>query len=65
MNLQSYDIKAITFGDLIEPIERHNLLFLPNKNYVFACYGFFSKACEYTNIYEETCKSINPFKKSR
>ena len=31
------------YGEFKEARERHNLLFLPNKNFVFACSGFFSK----------------------
>ena len=60
-----YDIKVEPYGDFLEGRERHNLIFLPNKNFVFACSGFYLKSCEYTNIYEGTWKNISPLNKSR
>ena len=60
-----YEVNLMPYGGLKEARERHNLLFLPNKNYVFACSGFFTKTCEYTDIYKGTWELITPLSKSR
>ena len=60
-----YEIKIDSYGDFNEGRERQNLLYLPEKNYIFACSGFYTKSCEYTNIYEGTWSTIAPLNKSR
>ena len=64
-NPEHYDIKIDGYGDFNEGRERHNLLFLPDKNYIFACSGFYSKSCEYSKIYELSWTTISPLNKSR
>ena len=60
-----YEVIVMPYDSLKEPRERHNLLFLPNKHFVFACSGFFSKTCEYTDIYKGKWEMISPLNKSR
>ena len=62
---EHYEVNLMPYGDMKEGRERHNLLFLPNKNFVFACSGFFSKTCEYTDIYKGEWEIISPLQKSR
>ena len=60
-----YEVNVMPYADLIEARERHNLIFLPDKNWVFACSGFYITSCEYTNIYEGKWQSISSLNKSR
>ena len=60
-----YEVNVMPYGSLKEARERHNLLFLPNKHFVFACSGFFSKTCEYTDIYKGEWEMISPLHKAR
>jgi hypothetical protein len=60
-----YEVNVMPYGPLKEPRERHNLLFLPNKHFVFACSGFYSKTCEYTDIYKGEWEMIGPLHKAR
>ena len=62
---EHYEVNIMPYGGFKEARERHNLLFLPNKNFVFACSGFFSKTCEYTDIYKGEWEMITPLSKSR
>ena len=60
-----YSVNISPYGDLQEGRERHNLIYLPNKNSVFACGGFFSKSCEYTDVYKGTWELISPMNRPR
>ena len=60
-----YTFNISIYQDLQEGRERHNLIFLPDKNYVFACGGFFSKSCEYTNLYKGNWELIASMNKKR
>ena len=62
---EKFELNAMPYGDLKEARERHNLLFLPNKNYVFACSGFFIKSCEYLDIYKGNWEMVSPLNQSR
>jgi len=64
-NKPFYDININPYGDFQEWRERHNLIYLPDKNLVFACGGIISKTCEYTNIYKGYWESVSPLNKSR
>ena len=64
-NRPNYSINISPYGDLKEGRERHNLIYLPNKNFVFACGGFFSKTCEYSDVYRGNWELIAPMNKSR
>jgi len=61
----NFSVNVSPYGDFKEGRERHNLIYLPNKNYVFACGGFFSKSCEYTDLYRGNWELIAPMNKSR
>jgi hypothetical protein len=61
----NYSINVSPYGDFKEGRERHNLIYLPNKNYIFACGGFFSKSCEYSDFYRGNWELIKPMNKSR
>ena len=61
----NYSINVTAYGDFKEGRERHNLIYCPNKNYVFACGGFYSKSCEYTDVYRGNWELISPMNKSR
>ena len=61
----NYSVNVTSYGDFKEGRERHNLIYCPNKNYVFACGGFFSKSCEYTDVYRGNWELISPMNKSR
>ena len=61
----NYSISVTPYGDFKEARERHNLIYLPNKNYVFACGGFYSKSCEYTDVYRGNWELLKPMNKSR
>ena len=64
-NRLNYNVNISPYGDFKEGRERHNLIYLPNKNYVLACGGFFSKSCEYSDIYRGNWELIAPMNKSR
>ena len=64
-NRPNYSINISPYGDLKEGRERHNLIYLPNKNFVFACGGFFSKTSEYSDVYRGNWELIAPMNKSR
>ena len=49
-NNANFSLSVTPYGNFKEPRERHNLIYLPNKNFVFVCGGFYSKSCEYTDI---------------
>ena len=61
----NYSINVSPYGDFKEGRERHNLIYLPNKNFIFACGGFFSKSCEYSDFYRGNWELIKPMNKSR
>jgi hypothetical protein len=61
----NYSVNVTAYGDFKEGRERHNLLYCPNKNFVFACGGFYSKSCEYTDVYRGNWELISPMNKSR
>ena len=61
----NYSINVSQYGDFKEGRERHNLIYLPNKNFVFACGGFYCKSCEYTNVYNGNWELLKPMNKSR
>ena len=60
-----YTVNTNPYADLQEGRERHNLLYLPDKSFVFACGGFFSKSCEYTNLFKGNWELISPMNKPR
>ena len=62
---EKFEINVMPYGNLKEARERHNLIFLPNKNFIFACSGFLTNTCEYTDIYKGTWEMISPLKKNR
>ena len=64
-NPEPYNIRIKAYDEFNEGRERHSLLFLPNKNYIFACSGFYSKSCEYTDINKGSWTLISPLNKSR
>ena len=64
-NNANYSISVTPYGDFKEARERHNLIYLPNKNFVFACGGFYSKSCEYTDVYRGNWELLKPMNKSR
>ena len=61
----NYSVNVTAYGDFKEGRERHNLIYCPNKNFVFACGGFYSKSCEYTDVYRGNWELISPMNKSR
>ena len=61
----NYSTNISLYGDLNDKRERHNLIFLPNKNCIFACGGFFCKSCEYSDLYKGNWELISPLNKSR
>ena len=64
-NNPKYTINIDEYPDLQEGRERHNLLFLPDKNFVFACGGFFCNSCEYIDLYKGKWELISPLHKPR
>jgi len=64
-NNANYSINVTPYGDFKEGRERHNLIYLPNKNFVFACGGFYSRSCEYTDVYRGNWELLKPMNKSR
>ena len=64
-NKPKYCVNVSPYGDLKEARERHNLLYVPNKNFVFACGGFYSQSCEYTDVFKGNWDKILPLNKSR
>ena len=49
-NKLDYKIIINSYGDLIEKRERHNIIFIPDKNLVFICSGYLTDKCEYTDL---------------
>ena len=64
-NLLTYEINITASGDLKEKRENHNIIYLPDKNYVFVCSGYLTKSCEYTNLSKGTWEEIKPLNKNR
>ena len=62
---EHYKANIIPYGEFKEGRERHNLLFLPDKDYIFACSGSFTKTCEFSDTYKADWESISPLSKSR
>ena len=62
---EKFEINVMPYGNLKEARERHNLIFIPNKNFIFACSGFLTNTCEYTDIYKGTWEMISPLKRNR
>ena len=60
-----YSINISPYGDFKIGRERHNLIYLPNKNYVVACGGFLSKYCECSDIYKGNWETMPSMNKSR
>ena len=60
-----YEVNIDPYEALNEPRERHNLIFLPNKNTVFACGGFYTRTCEYTDLYKLKWEFTSSMNKSR
>ena len=61
----NYGVNVSPYGDLKEGRERHNLIYLPNKNFVFAVGGFYSKSCEYSDVYRGDWQLVAPLNKAR
>ena len=64
-NPSHYEIKIDSYKDFNEERGSPNLLFLPDKNYIFACSGFCSKSCEYSNISRKSLTTTASLNKSR
>ena len=64
-NLVTYEININSYGDLIEKRENHNIIYLPDKNYVFVCSGYLTKSCEYTDLSKRKWEEIKPLNKNR
>jgi hypothetical protein len=54
---EKYEVNILPYGKMTEGRERHNIIFLHDKNLVFICSGFFSESSEFTNINESIWKS--------
>ena len=59
-NNANYSISVTPYGNFKETRKRHNLIYLPNKNFVFACGGFYYKSCQYTDIYRGNWELLKP-----
>jgi hypothetical protein len=64
-NKLDYKIIINSYGDLIEKRERHNIIFLPDKNLVFICSGYLTDKCEYTDLSKGIWEEIKPLNKIR
>jgi hypothetical protein len=56
-NPNQYEVNIMSYGKMIEARERHNIVYLPGRNIVLVCSGFFNKGSEYTNINQGEWKS--------
>ena len=63
--LEAYKLNISPYGDLKEKRERHNIIYIPSKNYVFVCSGCLTEKCEYTDISKGTWEEIKPLNKIR
>jgi hypothetical protein len=59
-NPMQYEVNIMSYGKMIEARERHNIVYLPGRNIVLVCSGFFNKGSEYTNINQGEWKSAGP-----
>ena len=64
-NIETYEINITSYGDLKEKRGNHNIIYLPDKNWVFVCSGYLTKSCEYTDILKKNCEEIKPLNKIR
>ena len=58
-------LKINSYGNLKEARERHNIIYLPNKNYVFVCSGVLTRTCEYTDLSKGVWEEIKQLNKIR
>ena len=61
----NYDIVIDSYKDLKDKRERHSIIFLPDKSWVFVCSGYLTQSCEYTDITKGGWKKIKPLNKIR
>ena len=63
--IEKYEININSYGNLKEKRERHSIIYLPSKNYVFICSGFSTKTCEYTDLSKGVWEEIKPLNNER
>lgn len=49
-NQTIYDVSIIPYANMLEQRERHNMVYLFDRNMILACSGFFSSSAEITDI---------------
>ena len=64
-DLNNYEITINSYKDLKEKRERHSIIYLPDKNFVFVCSGYLTQSCEYTDITRGSWKKIKSLNKIR
>ena len=64
-DLETYKIIINSYGDLNEKRESHNIIYLPDKKYIFVCSGYSTKSCEYSDISKGIWEEIKPLNKIR
>ena len=64
-NIETYEIDITSYGDLKEKRENHNIIYLPDKNWVFVCSGYLTNSCEYSDISTKNWEEIKPLNKIR
>lgn len=64
-NAIQYEATVMNYGNMIEQRERHNIVFLPDKNKVIVCSGFFNSGSEVTDINSGIWKTIGKMNETR
>jgi hypothetical protein len=54
----SFDISVMSYSNMLEARERHNILHLSDRNLVMVCSGFFSNTAEMTDVNSGVWKSL-------
>ena len=62
---EQYELNILSYGRMKEGRERHNIVFLPDRNTVLVCSGFFNKGSEYSDINSGEWKSAGMLNDTR
>ncbi len=57
-NINDYEINIMSYPNMIEARERHNIIHLKDRESVLVCSGFFNQNCEITNMNTQTWRSL-------
>ena len=60
-----YEVNVMNYGKMREGRERHNIIYLPDRNSVLVCSGFFNKGSEITDINSGEWKSTGTLNETR